>query len=122
MNERTVNIADFRCRETKSYAERPSFRLAPEAPALSLVVVRPQTVVQMPSRSAQQSVYDISAAPRPERVRARVAMRPISIDRRSKVLRFRQDEPVSMMIRREEAGRGKWRGANDGPGDLPPAA
>jgi hypothetical protein len=67
------------------------------------------------------AVYDIGIAREAQRTRHRVVFRPISIQRKAKVLRFRSEELVSIGMRVEER-RAMESGRPDGPYDFPPAA
>lgn len=113
MNGCTVNIADFRCRASQPRADRPISRSENASAGPSLVY----------SRSSNRSdVYDISEAREARPMRTRHAVRPISFQRRSNVLRFRTNEPVCMMVRMAEQPRESFRGVAESSFDLPPAA
>ena len=69
------------------------------------------------------TVYDIGIAREAQRLRHRTVFRPISIQRKAKVLRFREELPVQVKVRVDELrGAGARSGMSDGPYDLPPAA
>ncbi len=69
------------------------------------------------------TVYDIGIAREAQRLRYRTVFRPISIQRRAKVLRFRNEPPVQLKVRVEEGrGAGARSCMPEGPHDLPPAA
>lgn len=127
MNGCTINIADFRCRAIKSRAARPSFWDAQKPAGITLVEVQnPQghrglQLMEAALLQENPAVYDIGVAREAQRKRPRMVFRPIGIPRRAKVLRFNSHEPLRMPPRVEES-REKWRGATDGPYDLPPAA
>jgi len=59
-------------------------------------------------------VYDIGIAREAQRLRRRVVFRPVNIQRKAKVLRFRDGPPFRMAE--------SWSGVPEGPSDHPPAA
>ncbi|KAA6461178.1 hypothetical protein DYQ86_13120 [Acidobacteria bacterium AB60] len=68
-------------------------------------------------------VYDIGIARDAQRLRHRAVFRPISIQRKANVLRFRREAPVPIRMGREERRAMEfWSRVPDGPYDLPPAA
>jgi hypothetical protein len=89
------------------------FRTPESSAGLSLV----------PSKSEERStVYDISEAREAQRMRTRLAFHPHTFERRSNVLRFRTGDPIRLAVRVVEQPRERFRGATEGPNDLPPAA
>ena len=121
-----INIADFRCRATAralSFANRPSRRLR------GFEIVQPRgswpewdpRMLQGAVVREDPTVYDIGIAREVQLMRHRAVFRPISIQRKAKVLRFRSQEPVSIRMRAEER-RAVESGMPDGPYDFPPAA
>lgn len=127
MNGCTINIAEFRCRPTGRSAS-PSNRLARRTHAFEVVL--PATVtadhdaemLQEAILQEDPTVYDIGVAREAQRMRSRIVFRPISIQRKAKVLRFNEQVPVQVKMRVEE-GRGGFRsGVSEGPYDFPPAA
>lgn len=121
-----INIADFRCRTTAralSFANRP-----PRRPR-GFEIVQPRgswpewdaRILQEAVVQEDPTVYDIGIAREAQRMRHRAVFRPISIQRKAKVLRFRSEEPVSIRMRVEER-RAVESGRPDGPYDFPPAA
>ena len=113
MNGCTINIADFRCRTAKPRTSRPMFNGSNASAGLSLV----------PSRFEEPTtVYDISEAREAQRMRTRLAIRPLSFERRSNVLRFRSNEPVRLAVRVAEQSRERFHVNTEGTFDLPPAA
>jgi len=114
MNGCTVNIADFRCRESKPHAAaRSMLRMTHPSAGLSLVETR---------NELRPRVYDISEARESHRMGSRIVFRPLGVSRHAKVIRFRTNEPIQMNVRLMEKPREKWRGATEGSFDLPPAA
>ncbi len=121
-----INIADFRCRATARAL--PFDSRQPRRPR-GFALVQPQsTCTEWDARMLQEAVvqedptvYDIGIAREAQRMRHRSVFRPISIQRKAKVLRFRNEEPVSIRMRAEER-RAVESGRPDGPYDLPPAA
>lgn len=111
MNGSTVNIADFRCRASKPRAACPIFRSANAFAGLSVV---------HRGSDERPTVYDISEARESQRMRTRLTFRPLGIERRSNVLRFRAGGPVRLAVRVvDEQPRERFLG---GPNELPPAA
>ncbi len=118
MSHCTVNIADFRCRAIKSRAN--VFRT--DSPQTGLAIVAPRRRGNLLSMSdAAQSghphVFDIGVAREAQRSRQRVIFRPISIQRRAKVIRF-HEVPVQAVAQAAP----RWTPPMNGPYDLPPAA
>jgi hypothetical protein len=68
------------------------------------------------------TVYDIGIAREAQRLRRRAVFRPSSTQRKAKVLRFRNELPVPLVIRVEERRAESRPGRPDGPCDSPPAA
>jgi hypothetical protein len=122
MIESTVNIADFRCRAVKIHAihspERTSRQNGP-----ALVESRGNAeIVSMSGASRGSRVYDIGIARDAQRMRPRVVFRPISIQRRAKVLRFHEASEALPRATAIMTASPRWNPAVDGPYDLPPAA
>ena len=128
MNGCTINIADFRCRAIPGNSLSPSRRsrgfqgfeivrleaLSPE---------RESDILQDALVQEDPTVYDIGIAREVQRLRHRAVFRPICIQRKAKVLRFRNEALVPMKMRMEERRVAKpWSSRPDGPCDLPPAA
>lgn len=110
-----VNIADFRCR-----AEVRTFHASPRSAKRSHSL----TVVESNSKSAAASsaVFDIGIAREAQRMRHRVVFRPISIQRRAKIIRFSGPSLHTGQPSVEFNRAASWSGRIEGPCDLPPAA
>ena len=127
MNDCTINIADFRCRG-KSGASRFADRSARRSRGFDLA--GPEGMWDRPAERLEEAVlqedppvYDIGIAREVQRLRQRAVFRPVSIERKAKVLRFRDELPVPLRMRAEEVrGADSWPGKPDGPYDSPPAA
>ncbi len=127
MNGCTINIADFRCRataraigNTNRRARRPRGFAILEPDAASQR--RGVELLQEAVLREDPTVYDIGIAREVQRLRHRAVIRSISIPRKAKVLRFR-DELAQHVDRIEKGWRMEaWSGMTDGPFDLPPAA
>lgn len=123
MSECTVNIADFRCRAIKSRAR--IFRTTPAPAGLAIVASRHRgDVISMSSaaKSDNPQVYDIGVAREAQRSRQRVLFRPISIQRRAKVLRFHEAPSHAAPLQIAAQAAPRWNPPMHGPYDLPPAA
>jgi len=128
----TVNIADYsNCRSIQSrvrfsYSSNISNYNASSAATLgSDRGTSGLRLLSFRSADAAQDggVHDIGVAREAQRLQHRTAFRPISMQRRAKVLRFRSQAPIQMRIRTEERRVAKaWSGRSDGPYDFPPAA
>jgi hypothetical protein len=128
MNGCTINIADFRCRaiartigNAARRARRPhgfaSLELGATSTRLGTEMLQEAVLREDPT------VYDIGIAREVQRLRHRAVIRSISIPRKAKVLRFRNEPPAQPTGRIEEGRRMEdWSGMPDGPFDLPPAA
>ncbi len=124
----TINIADFRCRAVARVTA--SYNHLPRRPrAVSLIddeVISKEPEMDFLKEAILQedpTVYDIGLAREAQRLRHRTVFRPTSVQRKAKVLRFKDEAPVRGKVRAEEARVGKsWSKRPDGPYDLPPAA
>jgi hypothetical protein len=66
-------------------------------------------------------IYDIGIVREAQRMRHRAVFRPISTERKAKVLRFRNAAPTSNKMRAQERCAAE-SGMPDGPYEPPPAA
>ena len=124
----TIDIADFR-----------SHAIARIKPGLNRVAGRPRGFeIAEPDPASRDrkaenfdgavlqddpTVYDIGIAREAESERHRAVFRPISNQRKAKVLRFRDEVPVPLRMRAEERrGADSRPGMPDGPSNQPPAA
>src|SRR6202035_2831938 len=113
-----INIADFRCRPT---ARATPFAKRPAGRPRGLEVVRSQggghegdsRMLQEALLQEDPTVYDIGIARETQRLRHRAVFRPINIQRKAKVLRFRNEVPVTIKMRVEER-RAAGSGMPDG--------
>lgn len=121
MNGCTINIADFRCRATSRIT---SIDRTPRRVQTFEVVGqdRDGDLIQDAILQEDPTVYDIGIAREVQRTRHRAVFRPISIQRKANVLRFRNEVPVEFKIRAEERRAECWSSRPDGPCDPPPAA
>jgi hypothetical protein len=117
--DRCINIADFRCRDLtrattsakRSQCRPRGFEIVSgedELRAREIELLREAVLKEDPM------VYDIGIAREAQRLRRRVVFRPISIQRKAKVLRFRDEPPFRVAE--------SWSGIPEGPSDQPPAA
>ena len=113
MNGCTVDIADFRCRESKPRAVRPMVRSTQSSAGLSLVETKSEP---------RPAVYNIGEAPDGQRLRIRLKSRPVTMQRRANVIRFRSNEPIRLSVRVVDEPRNGWSGMSEDSYDLPPAA
>lgn len=127
MTGSTVNIADFRCRAIKARASHLPLRSVNRSSGPMAVASKPESVVlklelqDVSAASGNKAVCDIGAAREAQGLRRRIAIRPISIQRRNNVVRF--GESKVRVIRAEELGRRpRWPAASEDSYDLPPAA
>ena len=123
----TINIAEFRCRavtrattfsnrasrrtQTFSVVENGSSILKPGAELLHDAILQ-----------QDPPIYDIGIAREAQRLRHRTVFRPISLQRKAKVLRFIEEIPAMARMRAEDSYAEAWTGRTDGPYDFPPAA
>lgn len=130
MTGSTINIAEFRCRAvarvTASYnhlPRRPRAVSVIDVDAISTEREIEMDLLQDAILQEDPTVYDIGIAREAQRLRHRTVFRPASIQRKAKVLRFRDEVPIRAKARAEEARGGEsWSKRPDGPYDLPPAA
>lgn len=115
--DRCIDIADFRCRAI-TRATTPSKRSSCRPLGFEIASgedkLRERELLQEAVLQEDPTVYDIGIAREAQRLRRRVVLRPVSIQRKAKVLRFR-DEPS---LRIAEL----WSGMPEDPSDHPPAA
>jgi hypothetical protein len=129
----TINIAEFRCRAVSRVTSSSNPRSG-RARALSVTDADTRSkdrerdllqidLLQDAILQEDPTVYDIGVAREAQRLRHRTVFRPISNQRKAKVLRFRDEVAVRVKMRAEEARGGEpWSNRPDGPYDLPPAA
>jgi len=123
----TINIAEFRCRaidRTKLSFKRPlqphhGFAIvANEGPKNRHTGLLQEAVLE-----DDPTVYDIGLVREVQRLRHRAVLRPVGLQRKAKVLRFRNEAPIQLKRQPEELrGVHARSGMPDGPSDLPPAA
>lgn len=114
-----VNIADFRCRIVKSRIARFSLRDAGRSTGLRVVgssAYRHGSVHD--AGSPESAPVDIGVARESQCLRRRTLSRPISIQRRAKVIRIGEARPRAFAFPTARA----WHFSPDDPCDLPPAA
>lgn len=128
MNDSTINIADFRCRGkagASRFADRTARRSRGFDSAGPEGMWKDRGAERLEEAVLQEDppVYDIGIVREVQRLRQRAVFRPVSIERKAKVLRFRDEVPVPLRMRVEEVrGADSWTGKPDGPYDSPPAA
>lgn len=117
--DRCINIADFRCRAVTRATT--SSKRSPCRPRGFEIVsgedgVRAREMELLEEAVLQEDplVYDIGIAREAQRLRRRVVFRPITIQPKAKVLRFRDQPPFRIAE--------SWSGMPEGPSDHPPAA
>jgi len=117
--DRCINIADFRCRDLTRAGT--SSKRSPCRPRGFEIVSgedelreREMGLLQEAVLQEDPTVYDIGIAREAQRLRRRVVFRPVNIQRKAKVLRFRDEPPFRMAE--------SWSGVPEGPSDQPPAA
>lgn len=121
MTGRPVNIADFRCRAKKMRTAYFSFRDVNRSHGLK--VVEPanspagEETVEYLSQE-MPGVFDIGMAREVPRLRHH-SVRPISIQRRAKVIRFGEMQAHAFAGMRAPQS---WPVSHDGPYDFPPTA
>jgi hypothetical protein len=125
MNGLTINIAEFRCRATSRVAatsNRPVKGLA--VVSLDAASDRWETnTLQEAVLQDDPPIYDIGLAREAQRLRHRAVFRPAGLERKAKILRFRNERSAQFKVRLEETRAMQSRsGMPDGPRDLPPAA
>jgi len=107
MSGRPVNIAEFRCRAIRARTAQFSMRDASRSTGLK--VVEP---------AGNPVVFDIGMARDAQHLRRRSNIRPISIHRPAKVIRFGEGQRLAAAATRAPE---QWT-AHNSPFDLPPAA
>ena len=112
MSDYPVNIADFRCRDIQFRPLRTAGNTGSVQAGLALVISHRQD-----GSARRQRVYDIGVAREAQRSRRRFLSRPISIQRRAKVLRF-HESAASATVQTMP----RWTPPVNDPYDLPPAA
>ncbi len=124
----TINIAEFRCRavarvtSSSNYASRRTHGFyVSEAEAAPRE--HDEDLLQDAILQEDPTVYDIGIAREAQRMRHRTVFRPVSVQRKAKVIRFRSEIPAMFKVRAEEARVGEgWSNRPDGSNDFPPAA
>ena len=123
MNGCTINIADFRCRALRTTLSPDRF--ARRQQGFEVVQDEMDREAEMLQEAVLQddpTVYDIGIAREAQRLRRRAVFRPINVQRKAKVLRFRDEVSVPCVMHLEERRAESWPGRPDGPHDHPPAA
>jgi hypothetical protein len=126
MSGRPVNIAEFRCRAIKARSAHAFFRAASRP--CGLKVVEPSSghlgkdAADETHSSETPIVFDIGIAREAQRLRRRPVFRPISIQRRAKVIHFGEAQTRVVAARAPESWPHSAARSSDGSFDLPPAA
>jgi hypothetical protein len=111
----TVNIADFRCR---GVARATVIQHRPTRGLHGLG--NPRWAANLHEEPA---VFDIGVVRETRRLEHRTAFETICIERKAKVLRFRNVIPIQSEVRMEQARGAEWWSATpNGSFDPPPAA
>jgi len=127
MAESHINIADFRCRAINYCSAQSPVRSAKQPRGIMLLELEPAGVereavlLKEAMVSKNPAVFDIGIAREATRLRPRLVLRPVAIQRRrANVIRF--GEPGVAVMRGEPSRRGShWPGMSDDY-DSPPAA
>jgi hypothetical protein len=114
-----VNIADFRCRIVKPRTAHFSLREAGRSTGLRVVGASAHhNGSVLDAGSPESALVDIGVARESQRLRHRTLPRPISIQRRAKVIRIGEARSRAFAFPAPRA----WHFSPDDPCDLPPAA